>query len=368
MSLTRTVAAPRYPVVPSPVAGELLSSWIERVGLFYGTPYEPWIASLVIRAGIIASPVGYDADADGGLRDVMKAIATCDEAQIPLPLDANSPDVLILGCRTTFCPSCWDADVEIGNVPYVRRAWSSWHCVVCADHRAFLWTRPRIGHRVAQGWDSWASLWRSRATWAKSLQIPRDHALSDNVLSYSPCRPFAVSAAAMTELSAEIGRLFPDGRPTEALDCQDGNERRRAAQILELAMSAGFTSVTEDVRCEIVRGRDAIRLCAQRFDSRHYLSAPLRPQLLENRVTLLMMVVEILRMMDDRPSLNERIANALTLSVLARRALDKPDVQRYLLGWDEVDRVRITRCWPSGPAARLKVREILAHRPAKRRG
>lgn len=357
----------RYPVVPRPCRGELLSSWIERAGLFYGTPYEPWIASLVIRGGLVASPIGYDADVDLGVRDVMKAIAMYDDAQIPSTLPTTSRDFLIFGSRTTFCPSCWDDDVASGATPFVRRSWCSWHSVICPLHREFLWTRPRIGNRSAQAWPSWSSLWSSRETWAASLRLPPERALTESMLSYSPCRKSGMSSAEIAELGVEIERFSSDGTSLGAHKSQEVVGRRRAEQVLELTMSEGFIAVTEDVRHEILTRRDALRLRRLRFDSMRYLSAPLRPQLLENRATLLMMAAEMLRMMEGRPAINERIVSALTLSVLARRALDNSDTQRYLSGWSTADRVDLARCWPTGRARGLKVREILAHRRSKRR-
>lgn len=176
-----------------------------------------------------------------------------------------------------------------------------------------------------------------------------------------------MSSSAIAELSVEIERFTSDAASFGAHECQSAIDRRRAEQMLELTMSEGFISVTEDVRHEILRRRDALRLRGLRFDSMCYLSAPLRPQLLENRATLLMMAAEMLRMMEGRPAINERIVNALTLSVLARRALDNPDTQRYLSRWSTADSVQLARSWPTGRARRLKVREILAQRRSKRR-
>jgi hypothetical protein len=203
--------------------------------------------------------------------------------------------------------------------------------------------------------------------WAKCLQAPPDRVLTDEVLSYSPCLDPEMSSATVAELSAEIQRLFSDSSSMGVRERQVVNERRRVAHVLELTMSEGFICVVEDVRCEILRRRDELEVRAQRFDSMRYLSVPLRPQLLENRATLLMIAVEILRMMEDRSAINERVAKALILSVLARRALDNPDTQRYLSLWSETDRAKLARCWPTGQTARLKVREILAQKRLKRR-
>jgi hypothetical protein len=356
-----------YPVVPRPCEDELLSSWIERVGLFYGTPYEPWIASLMIRVGLVASPIGYDADVDECVRQVMTDIAICDDELIPRTLASASLDVLIFGSRTAFCPLCWDDDVASGTAPFVRRSWSSWHRVICPVHRAFLWSRPRIGHRAAQGWPSWASLWRTRKSWAAALQLPRDRMLTEEVLSYSPGRKAGLSSAEIAELGAEIERFFPDGTSLNTSVYDDENGRRRAEKVLELTMSEGFISVTEDVRCEILGRRENAKLRAYRFDSMRYLSAPLRPQLLENRMALLMVAAEMLRIVEARSAINENVASALILSVLARCVLDNSDTQRWLSRWSESDRVKFARCWPTGRASRLKVREILAQRRSRLR-
>ncbi len=133
-----------------------------------------------------------------------------------------------------------------------------------------------------------------------------------------------------------------------------------------MPIAACVKSVTEDLRHEILARRDALRLRGLRFDSMRYLSASLRPQLLVNRATLLMMAAEMLRMMETRSAINERVVSALIVQVLTRQALDNADTRRYLSCWSEADRVQFARCWPTGRASRLKVREILAQRRSKR--
>lgn len=39
------------PVYPLPVGDELLSSWIERIGIFYGCDYEHWFTAVLSADG-----------------------------------------------------------------------------------------------------------------------------------------------------------------------------------------------------------------------------------------------------------------------------------------------------------------------------
>jgi len=66
----------------------------------------------------------------------------------------------------------------------------------------------------------------------------------------------------------------------------------------------------------------------------------------------------MLRMMEVRSAINENVANALILSVIARRPLDNNETRRCLSRWRETDRANFARCWPTERASRLKVREI----------
>ncbi len=137
--------------------------------------------------------------------------------------------------------------------------------------------------------------------------------------------------------------------------------------MLELTLSQGFISVFEDMRLEILGRQDEARLRALRFDSMGYLSAPLRPQLLENRYNS----SDHGRgdpAPDGRSFSNQRSLPQCTDSVASRSAntLDNRDTQRYLRLWNETDRMIFAGCWPTGTAARLKVREILPQRRSKR--
>lgn len=80
-----------------------------------------------------------------------------------------------------------------------------------------------------------------------------------------------MSSAEIAGLSVEIERFSPEATSISAHECQNVVERRRAEKMVELTMSEGFISVTEDVRHEILRRRGALRLRELRFDSMRYL-------------------------------------------------------------------------------------------------
>ena len=79
-----------------------------------------------------------------------------------------------------------------------------------------------------------------------SLRLPRERVLTEDVLSYSRCGNAALSALEIAELSLQIERFCSDRSSLGAHDCQDVVGRHRAQQPLELTISEGFISVTED--------------------------------------------------------------------------------------------------------------------------
>ena len=84
-------------------------------------------------------------------------------------------------------------------------------------------------------------------------------------------------------------------------------------------------------------------------------------------MAVLATAAEVLCVSEHRASIDSDLANTVTLSVHVRHALDNDNTQRYLSRWPDSERDNLLQCWPTGLASRLKVREILAQKRARRR-
>ena len=99
------------PFTPAPYPDELLSSWIERIGLFYDVGYAGALAVLApdITAGVWGRTDDFDADPE--LHRAASEWSGRPASQIPCTLDRYDPDTLDITARVAYCPACWDDDV-----------------------------------------------------------------------------------------------------------------------------------------------------------------------------------------------------------------------------------------------------------------
>jgi hypothetical protein len=362
MNICESTSVGVYPVILHSLPGELLSSWIERFGLFYGVDYSRWPACLANSVGHVVSATRHDVDIDERFRALLQTLTS---KKLPKTLDATSPSILIFGSRSAFCPTCWDDDVAGGNVPFIRREWSFWHRVICPLHKTFLNTRFRIGQRVAQGSPSWAPVWRTKKSWARSLELSPDRVSKEEGAFYAPGSYPCLAPHAIAILGDEIERFGPDDSRNAPSMASVTEAKRRALRVLELVMSQGFVRVVEDVRRELIGPGGEHRLGRWRFDNLNYCDMHRRPQLLENRMAVLTTAAEVLRVTEYRKTIDSDLANAVTLSVHMRHALDNVETRRYLSRWPDSERENLLQCWPTGLASRLKVSEILAQKRSR---
>ncbi len=172
------------PHVPAAGADELLTSWLERIAIFYGLDLEA--VRIALGPGAPRDRgVDEDLDADAALRDRVAQWAGVPEARVPRLIRVACEQVLPVSARVAYCPACWDADVSAGVVPYVRRAWARWDVVHCARHRMWLAARrPRVKGECP--WSGWSAVWRSHPQWARAHGLPFDGSLQPIALAFDP--------------------------------------------------------------------------------------------------------------------------------------------------------------------------------------
>ena len=156
------------PFTPAPFPDEMLSSWIERIGIFYDVGYAGALAVLAPDITSCAWGQTDDFDADAELHRAASEWSGRSVNRIPALLDSQHPDTLDINAREGYCPACWDDDVARGGVPYVRRRWATWTAVSCDIHRTWLAARhPR--NRVESRVRGWGMIWQSKLEWARAL-------------------------------------------------------------------------------------------------------------------------------------------------------------------------------------------------------
>ena len=164
------------PYTPPANPDELLSSWIERIGLFYGIGFLA--ASVMLEPSRVANSraENEDIDASGSIRRALVSWTGFAENSIPRLLPSAGENILEVSARLTYCPKCWNEDVKLGRSPYIRRSWANWSCVLCAIHRTWLSAREP-GHGFGSELNGWASTWQTDVRWASAAHVQHDAAL-----------------------------------------------------------------------------------------------------------------------------------------------------------------------------------------------
>jgi hypothetical protein len=164
------------PYAPPPNSDELLSGWIERIGIFFGIDY------LRARAALDSSPIAIawgeneDLDSSDIIRRLLVSWTGYGEHLIPPVLPTTDDQVLDVSARLTYCSKCWYEDAENGRAPYVRRQWAFWSSVLCTKHETWLCAR-RPGRQFGSERNGWAPVWQTDPTWASASHLRYDPAL-----------------------------------------------------------------------------------------------------------------------------------------------------------------------------------------------
>jgi hypothetical protein len=195
------------PYCPAPMPDELLSSWIERIGLFYGVSLSSTMAALLPGKGPGAWETSDDIDADISLREALIAWTGVCADRVPSVLPADSCCHVERPARLAYCPRCWDEDVLEGGMPYVRASWTRWLIVSCSAHGGWLCARRPRTYRESY-MTGWAGVWRSNRLWAFATYQRYEPSLLASARAFDPARfarPQPGWKGFHEELSAGIG-------------------------------------------------------------------------------------------------------------------------------------------------------------------
>ena len=282
------------PASPDPYPDELISSWIERIGLFYGIDYQDTVGILHARGGNPVPDPTTDFDSDPETRDLLCSWTERTPDQVPAILDSLDKSIMGPPARVVYCPRCWDDDCAGGRQPYIRARWTRWFSVHCPVHRVWLAARrPRIkGQSPLQ---PWLNIWRSNRRWAKAYESPYEPHFSASACGFAPetmARPASSWARFTRELEIVvdfiIGRLaspFADGALT--------------ARILGIE----FVKLRRDVQAAL-----QVAPPSHRLDDRDIICYPWeRPVWLTERISCLVIAVEYVRFAQARAPLSPRL-------------------------------------------------------------
>jgi hypothetical protein len=285
------------PYAPPPNSDESLSSWIERIGIFYGIGY------LQARSALDPSPItvawgeNEDLDSSDTIRRLTVSWTGCAENLVPAVLPRSGNQVLDVSARLTYCAKCWNEDAENGRAPYVRRQWSFWSSVLCAKHETWLCAR-RPGRQYGSERNGWASVLQSDPAWASTSNLRYDPAL----------RPFEAGFDASTVVG-----------PTCSWRCIDAE--------FHALVQGGASILNSVVRPESFGVRAHVREAMETpyrprisdYDLRGYRRP--EPGWIVDRICCLAIATELRRMLVDREPAFESVRHILDALPAAKKLL-----------------------------------------------
>jgi hypothetical protein len=285
------------PYVPPPNSDELLSSWIERIGLFYGIGYLR--ARVMLDPTRIANVWGENEDVDSSedLRLLLCSLTGYGDNVVPRLLPSTSDRILDVSARLTYCHKCWNEDAENGRAPYIRSEWSSWSNVLCTKHETWLSAR-RPGNQYGSELNGWAPVWQTDSTWAFAAYLRHDLAMS----------PFA--------LGFDAKSILPPTCEWKCVGAEFQALVRDKALVLELASRPASSSIRAHVReaVEVARNPHVTDL-----DLRGYRRA--EPGWIADRICCLSVAAEIRRMIMGNEPAFARVRAVLESDPSARKLL-----------------------------------------------
>lgn len=316
---------PTLPAYPHPAGDETLSSWVERIGIFYGCTYHHWLGPVAVQLGTPQSGHTTDVDSDPRCRNLFIEWTGLPAAVVPPILQGARRDLLPPLARLAFCPECWDADAEAGHQPYLRREWSHWSCVCCVRHQTYLASRATIidpFRRVL----AWLPIWRTNSSWIAPFEQSFEKSPFGEVAWYTPGRSTMWSESQWSRLLAQFARIAAvDAEATAPSQHPDMN----ATRALRLAQSVELRSMARGV-CELVTTageKIALRLTEHDI-RRHKEEMPDPPVLLETRIGMIVMAAEMLCISERSDPIHEDVARAIRMPSPTRSAREKSVVRR----------------------------------------
>lgn len=177
------MTVPRLPFVPGAQPDELLSSWLERIGLLYGTRIEHVLSAVLAGSDRMPAMRGQDVDIDPWMRQRMVDWSGITEAHVPKSLAPHDRFLPPSG-RLAFCKRCWDDDVCAGRSPYIRQHWCHWTVVRCDVHQTWLSSRRPNPSPYCQN-IGWSEVWQTKASWAAQFELPEQPEYDSRIVGLS---------------------------------------------------------------------------------------------------------------------------------------------------------------------------------------
>lgn len=329
------------PLSPQPAYDESLSSWVERIALFYGAEYEHWLATLPCGDGYLRSPWESDTDCDEALRVQLAQSTGLALSDVPRVLPSAAGIALPLHARYTYCSHCWNDDVAAGNQPYVRRRWSYWRCVHCQSHHRLLDARlpgPRDKPRT----NAWAWLWRQNPRWASAFDLRSDPNMSASfTTTYTLNEQLRVDGREHGALMRALNGVTYEDTPSFADDA------RWLSRLLDLASMPAFSLIVDRVRVALLpKARDGELASESDIPSTRATVKTSLPLLIENRLAILMTALELRSMILAGRPLLPRLSLVVRTAALKNRIFEEPRVKLRLLGWHAGARDQLQAAWP----------------------
>lgn len=287
------------PYAPSPKADELLSSWIERIGIFYSIGY--------LRARVILDPyrdsIGWgeseDVDSSDILRRQLIAWTGYRDHSVPPSLPKGDDRILHVSARLAYCAQCWSDDARIGRAPYIRRHCAYWDSVICAQHKTWLCAR-RPGNFCGSELNGWAPIWQTDYRWASAAYLRHDLALRSLTLGFE-AGSMPQPTCAWQDLSSDFASLS------------------RETSVLNLLASNNGCNVRAHISEALESAQPYARVIAS--DLRGYHGS--KPGWIADRICCLLTAVEISRMLADRKPASLEVRRILETHPAANELLNQ---------------------------------------------
>jgi hypothetical protein len=299
------VRVSQLPFVPRAQPDELLSSWLERIGLLYSASIEHVLGAVLAGSDRMPTMACQDIDADPWLRERIVRWSGVNESHVPTSISLNEGFLPACG-RLAFCGRCWDDDVTQGRPPNIRKRWCHWAVVRCDVHQTWLSSRRPDRSRYGQN-IGWSEVWQTAASWAAQFELQEQPEYRARIIGIS-CEEISRCLTFTAQINAELERFEQCSRAPP--------ERRMRLHHKILGTTSGesyaakWSQITHRVLPE-----------AQRFGTRDIVPAacqPTRLLWLGDRLACLLSAVELLRMREGRSAYSAAIA----------RIVQTPDAER----------------------------------------
>jgi hypothetical protein len=230
------------PYTPPPNSDEVLSSWIERIGLFYGIGYLRTRMMLNLSRSAIAWGENEDVDSSDEVRRSLILLTGYDERVVPPLLDTTVSRILGVSARLAYCAACWHEDVEHGCAPYIRSHWSSRSIVMCVKHETWLSAR-RPGIQFGSELNGWAPIWSTEPNWARAANLGHDLAMRPFTLGFEP-KGIVPPNCAWTRVNAEFQVMASDKFVFQLVSCpESASVRAHVLDAIEVARNPRVTDL-----------------------------------------------------------------------------------------------------------------------------